>query len=63
MIGSALLRTLKTRGYKMLITRTRKQLDLTDRAKVTAFFRKEKPQYVILAAARVGHTGEQYLSG
>ncbi|HJY77446.1 MAG TPA: GDP-L-fucose synthase [Burkholderiales bacterium] len=52
--GSAILRTLIARGYRNLLTRTHAQLDLTDQAAVRQFFRAEQPQYVFLAAGRVG---------
>ena len=54
LIGSAIIRKLKRMGYLRVITRTRKSLDLTDRRKVENFFSKEQPEYVILAAAKVG---------
>lgn len=54
LIGSAILRRLKLDGYKNIITRTHKELDLTERAKVENFFAKQKPEYVFLAAARIG---------
>ncbi|MCP5404907.1 MAG: GDP-L-fucose synthase [Pseudomonadaceae bacterium] len=54
LIGSALLRELASRGHTNIITRTRKELDLTDYEAVKAFFEAEKPAYVILAAAKVG---------
>lgn len=54
LVGSAIVRRLKKAGYKNLILRTRKELDLLDQKKVEAFFRKKKPEYVFLAAARVG---------
>lgn len=54
LVGSAILRKLQGDGYENLITRTREELDLLD-AKATAdFFRKEKPEYVFAAAAKVG---------
>tara|TARA_B100000989_G_scaffold109721_1_gene80532 strand:- start:12521 stop:13498 length:978 start_codon:yes stop_codon:yes gene_type:complete len=52
--GSAILRQLKTRGFKNLLLRTHKELDLTIQAKVEKFFYQEKPDYVFLAAAKVG---------
>jgi len=52
--GSALTRALDARGYRELIVRSRAQLDLTDQAAVREFFRIERPQYVFLAAAKVG---------
>lgn len=53
MVGSAILRALKTRG-RDVITRSRNALDLTDQAATRAFLQAEKPDVVILAAARVG---------
>lgn len=52
--GSALVRQLSAKGYRNLITRTHAELDLTNQAAVHDFFAKEKPEYVFLAAARVG---------
>jgi GDP-L-fucose synthase len=54
MVGSALLRKLQQQGYSNIITRTSKELDLRSQAAVAEFFAKEKPQYVFLAAAKVG---------
>ena len=54
MVGSAILKKLKRTGYKNIITRNRKQLDLLDQAKTFKFLKKYKPQFVIIAAARVG---------
>lgn len=54
LVGSAIVRRLKALGYSNIVTCTRKELDLTDRAKVLAFFKREKPEYVFLAAAKVG---------
>lgn len=54
LVGSALLRTLQSRGYSNLVTRTRQELDLTDQQAVDAFFDSERPQYVFLSAAKVG---------
>ena len=54
MVGSAILRKLKECGYKNIITRNKKQLDLLDQAKTFKFLKKNKPQFVIIAAARVG---------
>ncbi|MBW7906811.1 MAG: GDP-L-fucose synthase [Phycisphaerae bacterium] len=54
LVGSAILRRLRHDGFAHLITRTRAQLDLTDRAAVEAFFHRQRPEYVFLAAARVG---------
>lgn len=54
MVGSALVRQLQKYGYNNLILRTSDELDLRDQKKVRDFFHKEKPEYVFLAAARVG---------
>lgn len=52
--GSAILRELKSRGYRRLLTRSRSELDLCNTAAVEDFFTSERPEYVILAAAKVG---------
>ena len=54
MVGAALMRRLDSAGFKNLITRPSSQLNLTNQKKVYDFFMKEKPDYVFLAAARVG---------
>lgn len=54
MVGSAIQRKLQSEGYNNLITRTSSQLDLRDQAAVNQFFEEEKPDYVFLAAAKVG---------
>lgn len=54
MAGSAIKRNLEARGYHNLITRTRAELDLTNQQAVNNFFETEKPEYVLLAAAKVG---------
>ena len=54
MVGSAIVRELNRQGYTNLITRTHRELDLTRQADVEAFFAAEKPEYVFLAAAKVG---------
>ncbi len=54
MVGSAVVRALSRRGYARVITRTRAELDLTDQAAVRGFFAAQRPDAVILAAARVG---------
>lgn len=54
MVGSAIVRNLKTQGYSNIITRTHAELDLTNQAAVKAFFEQEKPAQVYLAAAKVG---------
>lgn len=54
MMGSAFLRQLQARGQTNIVTRTHRELDLTNQAAVNAFFEKEKPEYVFVAAAKVG---------
>ncbi|MBP3853241.1 MAG: GDP-L-fucose synthase [Erysipelotrichaceae bacterium] len=54
MVGSALVRELKKQGYTNLLMKTHSELDLINQQQVNAFFEKEKPEYVFLAAARVG---------
>jgi len=54
LVGSALLRCLQAQGYQNILTRSREELDLTRQEPVEAFFRQERPDYVFLAAARVG---------
>lgn len=54
LVGSAILKNLKAKGYTNFITRTHKELDLTDSIAVSNFFSAEKPEYVFLAAAKVG---------
>ena len=54
MVGSAIVRELERQGYTNIVTRTHKELDLTRQADVEAFFAAEKPEYVFLAAAKVG---------
>jgi GDP-L-fucose synthase len=54
LVGSALVRRLREAGHDDLLTRTRSELDLTRSGPVNEFFRAERPQYVFLAAARVG---------
>ncbi len=54
LVGSAILRALKKKGYKNVITKTRKQLDLLNQKKVFEFFSKKKIDFVFNAAARVG---------
>lgn len=54
MVGSAIVRELKKQGYENIITRTHAELDLTDQKAVNDFFAAEKPEYVFLAAAKVG---------
>lgn len=54
MVGSAIVRELQRQGYENIIVRTHEQLDLTDQPAVEKFFMSEKPDYVFLAAAKVG---------
>ena len=54
MVGSAIVRELTRQGYENIITRTHKELDLTRQDQVEKFFEEEKPEYVFLAAAKVG---------
>ncbi len=54
MVGSAILRELKRQGYTNFVLRTHRELDLTRQERVEAFFAAEKPEYVFLAAAKVG---------
>lgn len=54
MVGSAIVRKLKKEGYTNLVTRTSSELDLTRQKEVETFFELEKPEYVIVAAAKVG---------
>ncbi len=62
LVGGATLRSLQRAGATQIITRTRTELDLTSQSAVEEFFKKEKPQYVILAAAKVGgiHANNTY---
>ncbi len=54
MVGSAIVRELKRQGYENIVTRTHAELDLTDQRAVDDFFEAERPEYVFLAAAKVG---------
>ena len=54
MVGSAIVRELQRQGYNNLVLRTHRELDLTRQDQVEAFFAAEKPEYVFLAAAKVG---------
>ena len=62
MVGSAIVRRLGTDGFTNLVLRTRQELDLTDQAAVDAFFADERPEFVFLAAAKVGgiHANDAY---
>ncbi len=54
LVGSAILKNLQQKGYTNIVTRTHSELDLTDQQAVAEFFQTEKPEYVFLAAAKVG---------
>ncbi len=54
MVGSAIVRKLRAQGFQNIITRTSAELDLRNQTAVAGFFAAEKPEYVILAAAKVG---------
>lgn len=54
MVGSAIHRNLKTRNYHNIVTRTHNELDLTNQQAVNNFFEAQRPEYVFLAAAKVG---------
>jgi GDP-L-fucose synthase len=62
MVGSAIVRELQKKGYRNILTRTHTELDLTNQSDVQAFFAKEKPDQVFLAAAKVGgiHANNTY---
>ncbi len=62
LVGSAIVRQLEGRGFTNLLMRTHKELDLTNQVQVQSFFQQEKPDYVILAAAKVGgiHANNTY---
>ncbi len=62
LVGSAIVRQLESRGFTNLLMRTHKELDLTNQAEVQDFFKQENPDYVILAAAKVGgiHANDTY---
>ena len=62
MVGSAIIRKLKSEGFTNIITRTHSELDLTNQAAVREFFHSEKIDYVVLAAAKVGgiHANNTY---
>ena len=54
LVGSAIVRSLQAKGYENIIGRTHKELDLTSQQEVRDFFEKERPDVVVLAAAKVG---------
>ncbi len=57
LVGGAILRALKVKGYSNIVTKTHSELDLLNQAAVNEFFATEKPDYVFLAAAHVGGIG------
>ena len=57
LVGSALVRELKSKGYNNLIMKTSSELDLTNQVETERFFAENRPEYVFLAAARVGGIG------
>ena len=54
LVGSAIVKTLRSQGFRNIITKTRQELDLLDQKAVAEFFEYEKPAYVFDAAAKVG---------
>ncbi len=62
LVGSAIVRALQNKGFKNIVTRTHEELDLVDQAAVRKFFETERPEYVFLAAAKVGgiHANNTY---
>ena len=54
MVGSAIVRRLESGGYSNLLTRTRQELDLLEQTAVRDFLKAERPDYIFLAAAKVG---------
>ena len=54
LVGSAIVKNLEKKGFTNIITRTHNELDLTNQFETASFFNKEKPEYVFLAAAKVG---------
>ena len=62
LVGSAILRKLKSKGYRNVIYRERKELDLKNQIKVYNFLKKQKPDFIFIAAAKVGgiHSNNTY---
>ena len=62
LVGSAILRKLKNKGFKNIIYKSRKQLDLKNQKNVLAFLKKNKPDFIFIAAAKVGgiHSNNKY---
>lgn len=54
LVGSAIIRELQRQGFERVLCQTRRELDLTDAVATAAFFERERPEYVVVAAARVG---------
>ena len=54
LVGSAIVRSLQAKGYENIIGRTHRELNLTSQQEVRAFFEQERPDVVVLAAAKVG---------
>ena len=54
LVGSAIVRKLREKGYKKILTTDRSELDLTDQDKVHKYLKKNKPKFIFLAAAKVG---------
>ena len=54
LVGSAIIRKLKKKGYKNIIFRSKKQLDLKNQKKVYSFLKRNKPDFIFMAAAKVG---------
>ena len=54
LVGSAIVRKLKEKNYKRIITIDKSKLDLTDQRKVLIFLKKKKPKFIFIAAAKVG---------
>ena len=60
LVGSAIIRKLKSEGFHNIVTRTHDEIDLTDQQAVSLFFAQEKPDYVFMCAAKVGGIIHQY---
>jgi GDP-L-fucose synthase len=54
MVGSAVVRALQAQGYHNIVTRTSSELNLTDQAATESFYKEIQPEYVVVAAAKVG---------
>ena len=54
LVGSAIVKKLKSKGYKKILTISKSKLDLTDQQKVFDFLKKKKPKFIFIAAAKVG---------